>query len=431
MEKNKNEQVIFVKDLVFSAFYKWRWIVAMALVFALVLGGIAGIIQWKNTSNATSENAEASNAETKKQQLDKAVEDAQMMVASQEEYNLNSIIMNLNPYSVYKATLQLTVLTNDDIMHEAADTTSAVLQAYSAHLNSDKVIDTLAQQMKMESKYLAELITTANSGSTTKSLTVNVVYPDKAGAEAILNGLKAELEKAAVEITEKMGEHSYSYATSVDERVDLTIIDKQNEAIKRQDTLLAALATAQQQRDALDGFPLSVVLFAVLGAFLGAALVAGYACFKHIISNKVYSARVLRNRTGLRVLDCVPANGKKNAIDQWLRKLEGRSLDENCLNVAAANVRNYCLNANNVLITGDCSQADMAPVADALKNLGVNVAVGGSLLRDPSALEKLPSCDCVLLIEKCGCSEYANILLSAERIADQNKPLLGCVLIEG
>ena len=84
-----------------------------------------------------------------------------------------------------------------------------------------------------------------------------------------------------------------------------------------------------------------------------------------------------------------------------------------------------------MLIAGDCAQADMAPIAEALKNLGVNVTVGGSLLRDPGAPEKLPAADCVLLVEKCGCSNYANILLTAERIADQNKPLLGCVLVEG
>ena len=430
--ENKNDQVIFVKDLVFAILYKWRLVVAAALVFALLLGGFGAFRFW-TAASAEKATENAVSAEIEREALEKALEEAQTLVESQEEYNRNSTIMHIDPYNIFKATVQLTVLTNDNILHEAADTTSAVLQAYAAHLNSDKVINAIAQKMNMESKYLSELITISNSGNTTKSLNISVIYPDKTGAETILNMLKTEVDNANADITAKMGEHSYSCATSIDERVDLSIIDRQNDAIKRQENLLLSLANAEKELEAL-GSPISIkeiVILAVIGAILGAGMAAAWACFKHIVCNKVYSARVLKNRTDLRILGCVPADNKKNPIDKWLRKLEGRSQGEEQLAVAAATVKNYCADAKTVLITGDCAQADMTPLAEALKNLGVNATVGGSLLRDPAALEKLPGCDCVLLIEKCGCSEYANILLSAERIADQNKPLLGCVLLEG
>lgn len=441
MEKERNDQVIFIKDLLFAAFYRWRWIVAVALIFAVILGGITGISQWKAASDVASDEmvqAAMTAYENQKQLLEKAEEDAQKMVESQEEYNLNSAIMSLDPYGVYKASVALTVLTDKEIQYEAEDNTSAILHAYAAHLSSDKVIDAMATEMKMESKYLNELILMENGGSKTKCLSITVSYPDKEGAEKILTMLTAEVENANIEVTKNLGKHNYSYTASVDERIDLTIIDKQDEATKRLETLRTALTAAQQQRNALQkpSFGVSaslkkVVILAIVGAFLGACLVAGCAWFGHIVSNKVYSARVLKNKTGLRILGCVPAAGKKNPIDAWLRKLEGRSLGEDRLSVAIATVKNYCADGQNVLIAGDCAQADMAPIAEALKNLGVNVTVGGSLLRDPGAPEKLPAADCVLLVEKCGCSNYANILLTAERIADQNKPLLGCVLVEG
>lgn len=441
MEKNKDEQVIFIKDLIFAALYKWRWIVALALVFALILGGITGIEQWKAANDVASDEtvrAAMIAYENKKQLLEKAEEDARKMVESQEEYNLNSAIMSLDPYGVFKASLQLTVLTNKDVQHEAADTTSAILQAYAAYLSSDTVMDAISLEMGMESKYLSELITMSNSGSTTKSLTINVIYPTKEGAETILSMFKAEVENGSVEISKKMGKHSYSYTASVNERIDLSIISKQEEATKRLEDLRAALTTAQQQRNALPrpsfGVTASVkkvVIFTILGAVLGAAMVAGCAFVCHILSNKVYSARVLKNKTDLRILGCVPAKGKKNPIDKWLRKLEGRSLGADRLRVTIATVKNYCGDAKNVLIAGDCAAADMAPIAEALENAGVHITVAGSILRDPGAPEKLPACDCVLLVEKCGCSQYANIILTAERIADQNKPLLGCVLVEG
>lgn len=441
MDRNKNDQVIFIKDLLFSALYSWRWIIAIALVFALILGGITGIEQWKAASDVASEEtvkAAMVAYENKKQLLIKAEEDAQKMVDSQEEYNLNSAIMSLDPYNVFKATVSLTVLANNNAQDESADTAAAILQAYAAHLSSDKVVDAMAAKLKMESKYLTELVDMANGGVDTKCLTITVSYPNKEGAETILSMLKTEVENASTEVSKTLGKHTYSYVASVDERIDLSIIDKQEQAIKRLDTLRAALTTAQQQHDSLPspsfGVTASVkkvTVFAILGAFLGATLVAGCACVLHILNNKVYSARVLKNRTDLRILGCVPAMGKRNPIDKWLRKLEGRSLGENCLAVATGTVKNYCADAQNVLIVGDCAQTDMEPIAEALKKLQVNVTLAGSLLRDPGAPEKLPACDCVLLIEKCGCSSYANILLTAERIADQNKPLLGCVLVEG
>lgn len=441
MENTRNDQVIFVKDLLFAALYKWRWIIAMAIAFALVLGGIVGASQWKATSNVASEEViqEAmADYENELQLLQKAEDDAQKLVDSQEEYNLNSAMMSLDPYSVYNVTIELTVLTESQIQSEAENNTGAILHAYASYLNSNKVIDALAEALQIQSKYLSELIVMDNGGSETKCLSITVSYPDKEGAETILDQLSSEVENANTFVTQKLGAHNYSYTASVDERIDLTVIAKQEEAAKRLETLRTALTTAQQQRQALQmpSFGVSasvkkVVIFAVLGAFFGAAMVVGCAWVGHIVNNNVYSARVLKNKTGLRILGCVPANGKKNPIDAWLRKLEGRSLGEHQLPVVVATVKNYCAEAKNVLILGDCAQADMEPVADALAQENINVMMGGNLLRDPAAPEKLPECDCVLLVEKCGSSSYANILLTAERIADQNKILLGCVLVEG
>lgn len=105
MEKERNDQVIFVKDLLFAALYQWRWIIAAALVFAIILGGAVGFSQFKNASNTAS--AEAVQAamdsyENEKLLLEKKVEDAQKMVESQEEYNLESAVMALDPYGPYQ-----------------------------------------------------------------------------------------------------------------------------------------------------------------------------------------------------------------------------------------------------------------------------------------------------------------------------------------
>ena len=47
MDYQKDEQVIYFKDLIFVALYQWRRILAFAIAAALVLGGFMGMRSWK------------------------------------------------------------------------------------------------------------------------------------------------------------------------------------------------------------------------------------------------------------------------------------------------------------------------------------------------------------------------------------------------
>lgn len=442
MEKERNDQVVFIKDLLFAALYQWRPIVAAALVFAVLLGGLVGVSQWKATSNTVSEEeiqAAMEAYENEKQLLDKVVEDAKKKVINQENYIVESALMNLDPYSIYRATVELSVLSDKEVQYETADNTAAILHAYSVYLRSDQVVSQIAEEVDMEPKYLTELIWALNGGKDTKSLSITVSFPTAEGAQKILDSLMAALAQAKEEITENLGEHNSSVVTSgVDLRIDLSIVERQEEATKRLDALRIALEEAMAQQSALaaPAFGASasikkVVLFAIIGGILGAGFMACCAWVSHIAGNKVYSCRVLKNKTGMRVLGCVPAAEKKNPIDRLLRKLEGRNLDENALAVAVATARNYCENDQKLLVVGEGAPEEQALVSQALNALGVQATACGNLLQSAAALEQLPQCDKVLLVEKCGCSKYADILLSTERIADQNKPLIGCILFEG
>lgn len=442
MEKEMKDQVIFVKDLLFAALYQWRKIIIAAVIFAVALGGFGAITEWKSVTTPISDEEKQTimdSYEYNKKLLEEKVENAQQMVKNQEEYKLESAIMALDPYSIYRATIELTVLTDKELQHEAADNTSAILYAYEAYLGSDQVVSFIAEEMELKAKYLTELIAMKNGGSATKSLSITVTYPDAEGAQQIKGLFLAALDDAKQQITQNLGAHNSSVvASGVNERIDLSIIDRQNEATTRLTSLNTALEESKAQLDALTepNFRTNisvkkVIILAILGGILGAGLVACFAWVSHIAGGKVYSARVLKNKTDIRILGCAPVSQNKNPIDRWLCELEGRSLGEDSLAVAIATTRNYCTCEQSVLILGDCEKNDLELVAQELTKLGVQAQVCGSLLRDPVALEMLPKCDSVLLVERCGCSNYANILLTQERIADQNKPLIGCVLLEG
>ena len=445
MEQERDLQVIFIKDLLFAALYQWRRILIAALVFAILLAGVAAVFQWKNTSPAQPEQLQTEEDAYQKQKLllETKRDHILKLMDSQQTYNATSPLMLLDPCSVYKATVQLVVQTDYQILpgmtYQNPDNTDAILQAYAVHLKGEDILQSAAETLKLDTKHLSELILVEQKSGSIRSLAITVYFYNAEGAEQILSAVTNCVLAAKPQIEQAVGAHSINTVSSgVSEQIDLTLADKQTAAITRVDTLKKSLADIETQLSALqapvfsgNGFSFKTILiFSVIGAILGAGLTACIVWVRHIAGTKVYSARTLKNRTGMRILACVPTADKQNPIDRWLNKLEGRSLDENQAVLAAAAIRNYCLSGKKVLIT--CDRDCTSPAfTDAMEKAGVQAIFAGSLMQDAAAVEALPGCDAVVLLAKCGCTANDTIERSMELIADQDKQLLGCVLLGG
>lgn len=441
MENEKNEQVIFVKDLLFVALYQWRRILVAALIFAIVLGAFSLFSEIREASNEPSMGlAEKANEEYEREKalLTDQLETAEKLYASQLEYCEESVYMELDPYQLFQTTIDLTVPADPAILYPAAmvpmDNIGAILYAYRVYLSSEAVIASVAQQMDLEAKYLWELIRFSSSDAT-RSLSMGILYPTQEGAQKLLDIFMKEFQQAQQQVAQTVGAHNSNIVVgSINERIDQSLISMQSAAKTRLQDLDKQVSTLQDSLEALQEPATSsvskkkVIIIAVIGAILGACLVAGIAWLAYISGGKVYSARTLRNATGLKVLGCLAGKEYPNQIDRLLRKLEGRSMDTQRLDVIAATVRNCCP-GEKLLITGNAPQQEA--LAQQLQKLGLQPCVCGNLPDSTQALEALPSCDAVLLVESCGVSRYADILQTMERVADQNKPVIGCVLLEG
>lgn len=440
MEKERNEQVVFVKDLLFTALYRWRQLLAVGLIFAVLLGALAGLLEWKKAAASLSGEALAAameEYETKRLQLEKKEAHFQALVSSQETYNLESPLMQLDPYQVYRASIELTVWPAAGKTADSVDIAGAVLNAYAAHLKSDKVIELAAQAIDMPGKYLSELVKLANGGESTRCLTVTVSCAAPEDTQKVLDILVAGVDEAGTQIQTNAGKYNTTVVISgVDARIDTQLIDQQKQAQNRLKELKTQLSDAQKELEDLQApagatgiSKKKIVIFAVLGGILGVLLVAGLACFRHIAGGVVYSARTLKNCTGVKVLGSMMRKRPKSKVDRWLRRLEGRCVTDQAP-VVAATVKNACPKGAKLLLAGSCDEANQK-VAQLLKKADVAVEACGSLLTSAQTLEALPQCDGVLLVACCGSSQYQDVLVTLERIADQNKPVLGCVLLDG
>ncbi len=423
MEKERDEQVIYFKDLVFAALYQWRRMLAAGLALCLLLGGFAVVSQLGGNDPVEQEQQAG---ETVKRELEQ-----------QLTYNQESLLMQLNPYGVYAATLELAVDSDYQIqpgmVYQSPDMTETLLYGYQAQLSAESVVGAAAKALGMPSQYLQELLK-IEIAATARSLRLTVSCGEEKMAEKLLQTFTDSLPAAQQQVTEAVGAHQITVlAGSVKQKVDTEIAKKQADAMERTEKLQDALAEAEAAQPAAGGISKKkVVLLAALGFIAGAGLVACWAWFCHIAGGKVYSRRTLVNHTGIRLIAQIGTKNPKNAIDRLLRKLEGRVMGQwdTQMAVVAAYLRNCAMENAPLLLTGDGSGEQIAKVAQSLQAAGISVVAGGSLLRDPQTLDALKGCGQVVLVEQTDVSAYQNVEQQMELLQQLDKPLIGCVLLD-
>lgn len=427
MEQNKDTRVIYFSDLFFSVLYAWRKILIVALVFALLTGGVQTVLN-RNAHRAES-SVLSEDTLLKIAELENKLEVNQVRITALESYLSNSLIMNMNPYQVYQATANIYVET------EEPETTTAVIWAYQSFLRSCTASSDFSQTMNIHADYLSELVTCQIVEGAGNLLTITTSYSDAAGAEQLLSVLLSGVNGTTARLNQEIAPHSIriiSYPTVL--KANQTLQKQQSEYAITLDTLKTEQETMEAELKSISTIPAvqtftNPVVMAIVGAVVGAFLMICIVIVTHLASDKVYSARTLKNRTDLRVLGRMPA-GKRCKLDKWLCKLEKRAC-EPTLAATAANIRNYCNGAQHLLVTGSSTEQVQAVVQIVREQTAMTITCCDSLLRDVAALEALPNCDAVLLVETCHKSTYADINASMQLVTDQKKALVGCLLLGG
>lgn len=451
MDKKRDEQVIYLKDLLFSALYKWKGILALALALALLLGGVKAAGEWadyKSSSTNAAQQITLERYEAKKSALEKRLEDLRVSVRNQQDYMNESVLMKLDPYGFYEAVLSLYVDTGYQIQpgmeYQDTDKTAAVINSYRMILTGDTAVKAMAEAMGTEPRYLLELIA-IETPEDTNTMVIRASFVDEAGAQKLLDLLQEQIAQAQTQIAQAVTEHTVNTVEQfVQQKLDAELDERQKSEAERLSTLIADQEGVQNEKQALQPPELSAqglkdvvkaaVIFAVVGGVLGVFLGVCVAWAAHIFGGKVYSARTLHNRTGVKVIGCVADGESKDPVVRMLRRMEGRSVRDSSQqsSLVAANVKGVCRGAKKLLVTGSLEAAGDALVQALTQAMpDVQIVSCGSLLRDVAAVEALGSCDQVLLVEKCRVSGYLDVEQQCCIIADNGVKLAGCVLLDG
>lgn len=445
MEKRNDDHMIYVKDLFFAVLSGWRAILAAALILGLLLGGIQLVSGMSGVTSAPQVTEEVQDSyEKDKAGLEQEITRIQTELDSYRDYVDNAPLLQLNPYDYYEIRLRLFIQTDYKIQpgmsYQDPDQTSNLLNAYTVALQSNDSLEAMAQVLDTEARYLPEVMLIERSGST---LTLTVKLAAKEAAESLLPILVAQATgaKAAVEAT--VAKHNLTVTEqAVLAKADASVAELQIGHKAHLTSIEEALAAAQNSLAVFTSSnsltPVSkkdiakeAVVYGVVGAVLGAFLVAGTICVLHICSDKIYAARNLTGRTGVKILGMIGCK-KENPIDRMLYRLEGRAEPGLGNSPVPADIHHRARDAKHLLITGSGSTADRQALTEAIIQAmpGVLVEDKGCILRDAAALEALAACDTVVLVESCSASRYTNVEKELSVIHDYGTALLGCVLLE-
>lgn len=448
MHKKLEEQVIYPKDLLFAALYRWKAAVVLGLVFALLLGGLQ-LSKALNTGGEDPAAQAAYEAALEDYEMSRSVLEGyegkyQEEISKHTQYMLDSVLLSLNPYGHYRGVLQLYVSTDYQIQpdktYQTPDKTSPLLAGYQTVLRGDSTVAALAETAGLQWRLLDELYS-VDFDREVGVLTVRIRHSDEAMLERLLTQALEIAQQQQPLLAEAIGGHTLSVVyQDVELVVDTGVVNAIADNRSHLEYLNGELEKVQTQLDELEPpaqpqtaafSPKKAVIFGILGFVAGFAVVAVCAWFVHMESDKVYSARLLQIRTGIKVLGTLHVT-KVDPVSGAIRKWEGRDTADPNRKAAllACDLRNR-FPEGKLLLAGSGSGEDRIVLLDALRAAGMDVVDAGSIIKDAPAVEALQKADGVLLAEKCGQATCTDVFNQMQSVADYNKTLIGCIVLDG
>ena len=442
MDFERQERELRLKDMVFGVLRRWRSILVLALVCALVLGGWRfyrlqrhNVALQDRTAYLTAKE-EYDHWFAAKQHEVRWLKDR---IGQQQEYMEQSVMMGLDSTNVGRAELGLYVTAGD------ADLSRTILECYREAITDSAFIDSAARELGIESRYFRELLTITRQQSIEdvsvrqdNCISVVIYHENLERVRTMLELVQTQLTAAEETVQAKMGDHTLQQVLTgpgmmVDnvelagrqwaEKQRLSAYETALTNLEKSSTSwVAPLDPAGSMANPLRG----TVKWAILGCLLGGALGCGLAVLAVLFGDKLYSATDLQGRYRLRILGCVAGSGKRCLIDRWLDRLEGRTIQD-----TPQNHRRLALLVKKLAGTDRILLWGCEDLTQSLNSrLGLSMTVTQHPLDTPEALEQLENCDGVIIVAVCGVDRYSEIRKTMELAADLGKKNLGCIVAE-
>lgn len=460
----KDQTEIDIMQLFWAICRKWRTVLCWMLALGVAAGAFRVVVSAlslrdKNEDFAQEQAAYEELVENNRQEqsdVSRRMSEISKEIAEQKEYEKNSVYMSLDPNNVAVAEQIYCVKSSSQAQAETAnresDYTDAIVNAYISIIMNEEKLQSIAEKCDMEKYCLKELVTTENRGSGV--FAVRVVARDTKEAEEILTLFDGSITAAQSQITSTIEAHEivkivHSSCVTADKALAKSQSEKKDAVTKLyteytdQNTRYKTLEEEYGKMEAPSNPKNTAVKdglkTALIGVLLGFVIACGIVFLRVVVSDRIYSADILTQRTHLRILGAVPTDRAKlnnmNKFDRFLRGNAGFSVAENAEGVytaAASYLAGVYPEANTVLVAGGAESSYIRTVCDALQAAlpEKTFSIGSSVLSDADTIGEVCRCDITVLVEHTGTSKYSEVYGEVENIKSLKGTFAGAVVLE-
>lgn len=453
--EHRDNFVVNLKVLLFSALYSWKKIAVAILVCGIVLGGIrAYSIIDDAKEDISSENPEI-NLTTEENSLNEYkywVEVTEEKLESLKQYVENSVLMKIDYHEVYKAKSTYFIDVNYQIqpgsVYQDIDYTSTLLEYYKKYLEDYSLCDEIAAEVGLETRYLQELVTVGIDGNS--SISISVLHAEEDQAKKIKALFEENMNAIHNILNETVCTHSMTrmldscgayvdYDLYYNQREDYdAIVEYQTKLIQMKQELSnleSNTVIAENSAPGLKSIIKQFIKWAIMGGAAGAVLLVMVVWMEVVFSDRISSTEKLMDSFTLDVLGMVAVEEKKyDKITSWIRKIEGRLAEntEDNSQYVAANLLNHVDGHKNILVCSDVGTQGTESVVRVLQGHAPDVTLlaAGSLVNDAQALKLLRKADAVVLAVMMNKSCCKDISASIKHIQKMNKTLAGVIVVD-
>ena len=457
------EREIDLRELFHSFLKRWRSIILLGVIIAVLAGGIKLGLGLHNTLNKDARIKEQNKYEssleqynTKGEALKSELEAMELSAERQSEYNENSLLMKIDPMKKYIGSITIYIDSqyqiDPSLSYQNIDNTSRLVKAYSAYVANGELYNYILNHTKLlgEVRYLTEILSyTADKDAS--SITVTCVGSTLEDVHEIMDIVKSGLNEKYPEINAAIGDHTYSIImetvyTAVDLALDKTqkeniqtLADYNDDIVEMSKELDTWSKEKPQPQYGYKRTVINGIKYGLLGGAAGIIATAVYWAVAFILTRRIQddaSWKALR----IMVLGIVQTEKKKKAfhkVDNWIDKTMGYENDdidfESSCELTAVNI-GAVMSKRNLHSVAIVSIADEKVTEDTInmlmkKNAEVQFINVGNVLTTSAAVKEFTD-DNFVIIAKSSANTIDEVNRVKTLASAWGKELLGAIVIK-
>lgn len=468
---NEQEKEINLKRLFYKACKNWRTAVMAAIVGAVVFGGTKCTMEIVKTSDPevvaerqTEYLGELAVYQQKGEIIRKDIEAIEDSLVQQEDYNENSVLMEIDPYNEWRGSIDFYVETDWQIMPElsiqAQNPANQIVRVYSTYISNGELYQYIIDRLEtpMEIRYLGEVLS-GSADATNFLLHFTVRGRTQEECQQLLTLIEEGMRAKQADIVASVGEYKLlttNSATYSQINYDLEQSQKNSrQAVIDLNTSLTAKQFEQLEweRDEknikepvlskLDAVKEGIKWAVLCGVILAFAVLL-FRGIGYILS-KLVQDRDEFDGWGVYVAE-LPRSYEKRAF-AWADRLVGKwflgnvRADEYETRLFAA-AKQMCEAAKlsfetaepKLALVGDLPKEELEALASAMQKTkhvsGVRFVAAGNPLLSAEAIESILSSDGVVLVAKQEYTKRETVYQIKEQVQGLKKQMSAVVLTD-